>query len=189
MLYNLLRHYITSFTRKSDLFTESKNPLSNLILNYISNLFLPEIQKFAAIVDKCMARVDDRTDAVTFYLKVWDIIEKDLMDFIRELPGELWQTLSTLSKIILTHKWKDSLEATIPVKVLFLNRFLFNGRFVELYYTNYAISDYEKTANLINELFFTEALKKYDANPKVKELILMVCEAFADRLNYGTNEF
>jgi hypothetical protein len=57
MIYNLLRHYITSFQRKSELFTESRNPLSNLLVNYISILFLPSLFKFSLILDKCMSRV------------------------------------------------------------------------------------------------------------------------------------
>lgn len=58
--------------------------------------------------------------------------------------------MSTLCKIINTHKWKDSLDSSIPVKVLFFNRFLFNSRFIDLFFTNYSIADYEKTANLLN---------------------------------------
>jgi hypothetical protein len=81
------------------------------------------------------------------------------------------------------------LDPTIPVKVLVFNRFLFNSRFTELFYRKYAMGDYEKVANLINEMFFIETVKKYEGNAKVKELIMMVNEAFSEALNYGDSEF
>ena len=69
MLYNLFRRYITSFGRKGDLFHESKHPLYLLLLKYMTTLFLPEVGRFAAIVDKCLARVEGKSDAVQFYLR------------------------------------------------------------------------------------------------------------------------
>jgi|JI6StandDraft_1071083.scaffolds.fasta_scaffold06714_7 hypothetical protein len=174
MLYNLFRHYITSFVRKADLFHESKNPLYLLLLNYLSVLFLPEVGRFTAIVDKCLARVDGKCDAVQFYLRAAEHIEKDLVEFLQSLPSELWELLGSLRRIIQYHtRWKDNLEPSIPIKVLFLNRFLFDSRLFEVFYKQYDIQDYERVANLLNEIFFSEAKKKYD-NAKVRDLINLV---------------
>jgi hypothetical protein len=69
--------------------------------------------------------------------------------------------------------------------VLFLNRFLFDSKVLEVFYSQYDLQDYERAANLLNDLFFSEALKKYD-HPKVKELITLISETFENGLSYGS---
>lgn len=155
----------------------------------MSTLFLPEVGRFAAVVDKCLARVDAKSDAVQFYLRVAEYIEKDLVEFLQSLPPELWELLGSLRRIIQTHtKWQDTLDPSIPVKVLFLNRFLFDCRLFDIFYKQYDIQDYEKAANLLNEIFFSEAKKKYE-NPKIHNLIKLVTDTFENGLSYGCTEF
>lgn len=62
---------------------------------------------------------------------------------MQTLPNELWELLGSLRRIIQCHtKWRDSLDPSIPVKVLFLNRFLFDCRLFEVFYTQHDINDY-----------------------------------------------
>lgn len=98
--------------------------------------------------------MDAGSDAAMFFIKSADSIEKDLVDFISSMPNELWKVLTMVTRIISGHKWKDALDPSIPVKVLFLSRFLFDSRFLHIFFTDYDIQDYEKAANLLNILFY-----------------------------------
>lgn len=68
--------------------------------------------------------------------------------------------------------------------MFFLTKFLFNPIFIEFFYSQEVLEEIEVIGNYVNELFFTESVKKYLHNDGICTLIKEVSEAFESVILY-----
>ncbi|CAD8151801.1 unnamed protein product [Paramecium octaurelia] len=173
MIHNIFKQYINSQTKRDMLFKDQddSDPYFQFLLNYMQLLYSPVYFEFQQLLDDLLLP-NHKMAPPKFFATVQPIVETQFISFFASLPPDLLNLLAQFNQTIQdAPHFTDNLQATFPVKNLFISKFLLNPNLKEQFINqDYNMDHFITIANLFKDLFFNNTNRSYSNLPQFQEM-------------------